>query len=109
MNGMNFSKLYNNDLYLEDVRYVADLDLPWEKLQDKSILLSGATGLVGSFLVDVLMRRNEEGLNCTVYPISCARLQNSTAPSISCLAKDILSHLKLLPSYNRFHRLNVEL
>lgn len=45
---------YNNRLYIEDTRYVAELELPWEKLQDKSILISGATGLIGSFLVDVL-------------------------------------------------------
>ena len=71
MNGMNFSKLYNNDLYLEDVRYVADLDLPWEKLQDKSILISGATGLVGSFLIDVLLKKNaSEGMNCRIYALS---------------------------------------
>lgn len=49
---------------------VAAMDLPWEKLQGKSILISGATGLVGKFLVDVLMTKNAEGLNCTVYALS---------------------------------------
>ena len=62
--------LYSNELYMEDIRYVANLDLPWEKLEDKSILISGATGLVGSFLIDVLMEKNEGGLNCTVYALS---------------------------------------
>lgn len=62
--------LYENDLYIEDLDYVIGLDLPWERLQDKSILISGATGLVGSFLVDVLMSKNESGLNCTVYALS---------------------------------------
>lgn len=62
--------LYANDLYTEDLDYVAGLDLPWKKLQGKSILISGATGLVGSFLVDVLMHKNEKGLNCTVYALS---------------------------------------
>lgn len=62
--------LYENKLYLEDVDYVAGLGLPWEKLKDSSILISGATGLVGSFLVDVLMRKNEDGLNCKVYALS---------------------------------------
>ena len=42
--------LYNSELYMEDVRYVAGLILPWEKLQHKSVLLSGATGLLGSSL-----------------------------------------------------------
>ena len=62
--------LYSNDLYAEDRRYVAGLDLPWEKLQEKNILISGATGMLGSFLIDVLMSKNESGLNCTVYALS---------------------------------------
>ncbi len=62
--------LYTNELYLEDFDYVVGLALPWEYLKDKSILISGATGLMGSFLVDVLMRKNENGLNCTIYALS---------------------------------------
>ena len=44
--------------YIEDVEYVAGLPLPWEKFQGRSILITGATGLIGSFLIDVLMYRN---------------------------------------------------
>lgn len=63
-------KLYNNEDYMEDVRYVAGLNLSWERLQDKSIMLSGATGLIGSFLIDVILEKNiHDGLNCTVYAL----------------------------------------
>lgn len=62
--------LYESKLYMEDLRCVTEEDLPWHKLKDKSILISGATGLVGSFLVDVLMQKNEEGLNCKVFSLS---------------------------------------
>lgn len=58
--------LYDSNLYLEDIEYVCGLDLPWKKLQGKSVLLSGATGLVGSFLVDVLLSK---GIDCTVYAL----------------------------------------
>ncbi len=62
--------LYNNSLYMDDVKYVAGLGLPWEKLKGKSLMLSGATGLIGSFLVDVLMEKNAaEDLKCTVYAL----------------------------------------
>ena len=61
--------LYQNNLYLEDIAATAQLDLPWEKLQNNSILISGSTGLLGSFLVDVLMTKNEQGLNCKVYAL----------------------------------------
>lgn len=62
--------LYDNSLYVEDLNYVSDLDLPWNKLHNKSILISGATGLAGSFLIDVLMCKNRNGLNCKVYALS---------------------------------------
>lgn len=63
-------KVYDIDLYKEDVKNVAGLELPWEKFQNKSIMISGATGLIGSFLVDVIMYKNiNEGLNCTVYAL----------------------------------------
>ena len=61
--------LYTNKLYLEDINLVANANLPWEKLNGKSVLLSGATGLLGSFLVDVLLHKNSQGLNCTVYAL----------------------------------------
>lgn len=63
--------IYDQSLYLEDITRVASLDLPWEKLSNKSLMLSGATGLIGSFLVDVIMEKNvREGLNCTVYALT---------------------------------------
>ena len=63
-------KLLCNSLYLEDVRYVASMKLPWEKLLNTRILITGASGLIGSFLVDVLMWRNKNaGMNCKVYAI----------------------------------------
>lgn len=61
--------IYDNKLYLEDIDRIAQSDLPWEKLRDSSVLLTGATGMIGSFLVDVLMRKNSDGLNCTVYAL----------------------------------------
>lgn len=61
-------KIFENNKYIEDVCSVAELDLPWEKFQDKSVLITGATGLIGSFLVDVLMERNRKyQMNCKVY------------------------------------------
>ena len=58
-----------NPIYAEDVQKIAQLPLPWEKLQDASVLISGASGLVGTGLVDVLMQKNTEGLNCIVYAL----------------------------------------
>ena len=55
---------------MDDVEHVAGLSLPWEKLNKKSLMLSGATGLIGSFLVDVIMEKNNTSdLNCKVYAL----------------------------------------
>lgn len=63
-------KLYENSLYQEDIKYVAGLDLPWHKLANRSVLITGATGMIGSFLVDVLVKLNaNKNLNCTIYAI----------------------------------------
>lgn len=40
--------------YVEDVKRVATLGLPWEKLHGKTVLVTGGTGLIGSFLIGVL-------------------------------------------------------
>lgn len=63
-------KVYEHRKYQEDVAYVADRELPWEKLKDSAVMLSGATGLIGSFLVDIIMYQNKNrGLNCKVYAL----------------------------------------
>ena len=44
--------------YQKDINTAASLnDLPWEKFSGKNILVTGATGLIGGCLVDVLMSR----------------------------------------------------
>lgn len=63
-------KIFENEQYLDDVRDTAGLDLSWEKLQDSSVLISGATGLAGSFLTDVLLERNKTySMNCRIYAL----------------------------------------
>ena len=61
---------YQNSKYMEDVKYVAGLDLPWERLRGKKVMLSGATGLLGSFFIDVILEKNRhDDLDCTVYAL----------------------------------------
>jgi len=51
--------LIDNEKYFDDVKRVADT-ANFEKYKNSSILITGASGLICSFLVDVLMYRNNE-------------------------------------------------
>lgn len=46
--------------YQDDILHVTLLSLPWEKLSGCNILVTGATGLIGSCLVEVLMERKQK-------------------------------------------------
>ncbi len=52
-------QLYDSELYMQDVRDVALLP-QFRTFSDTSVLISGGTGMIGSFLVDVLMLKNRE-------------------------------------------------
>ncbi len=52
--------LIENTMYQDDIMKIITHPLPWNKLQNKALLISGATGLVGSFLIDVIMLLNRE-------------------------------------------------
>jgi len=59
-----------SELYREDIDTVASGNVDWDKLKNKSIMITGATGLIGTFLIDVLMYRNAKYDDCiTVYAI----------------------------------------
>ena len=63
--------LYGNELYMNDVIDVGRLELPWDKLNHANVVLSGATGMLGSFFTDVIMEKNHsDELDCTVYALS---------------------------------------
>ena len=67
---IDMGTLYDSSLYMEDVAYVAGKDYPFEKLSGSSFVISGATGMVGSFLIDVIMKKNAgEGLGCHIYAL----------------------------------------
>ncbi len=66
--------LYDSRLYMEDIRLVANCNYKWEMLRGKSVAISGGTGMIGSFIVDVLMHQNDVmNLDTHIYVLGRSR------------------------------------
>lgn len=46
--------------YQQDLQLLLKQDMPWEMLAGKTLLLSGATGMIGKCIIDILMAYNRE-------------------------------------------------
>lgn len=53
-----------NELYQNDLESILSCDLPWNNLSGKNILVTGGTGLIGSCIIDVLMKLNDVNVFC---------------------------------------------
>lgn len=48
------------DTYKDEIQsYISNPSVPWEELAGKSILISGATGMIGKCMIDILMAYNQ--------------------------------------------------
>lgn len=64
--------LWNSDAYQADLATTASNIVHLERLKDTSILITGATGLVGSYIIDTLLYANATyQLGMTIY--GCGR------------------------------------
>lgn len=61
----------SDSLYIQDLRTALQNSVGAECLAGATILVTGATGLIGSFLVDMLLRATEDGL--PVHVLACGR------------------------------------
>lgn len=60
-----------NTIEKEDIKLIGNLNYNWSKLINKTMLVSGGTGFIGSFLIDVFRYRNTEfGDNIKIISLS---------------------------------------
>lgn len=76
------------NLELEDIRNVAELSYNWDRLSGKTLLISGGTGFIGSFLCNVIRYRNEH-YHQGISVISIAFNQLEDDETVTYLKRDI--------------------
>lgn len=64
-------RLLENSSYQSDLDQAFSLEIPWEELDGKKILITGATGMIASVMIDMLMKRNKDRhQDIRIYAIS---------------------------------------
>lgn len=63
-------------IYKEQLQLVINQKLPWKQLMGKTVLISGATGMIGKCLIDILMLRNKKYHN-KIQIVALSRNNNS--------------------------------
>ena len=60
----------NSEIFKEDMRWICEADLPWEKLENRTILVTGGTGLIGMNMISALIHAGRErGLRLKVCAV----------------------------------------
>lgn len=72
----------------EDIKKVAELPFDWEKLKGKTVLISGGTGFIGTFIADVIQYRNENYSSDTKV-VSVSRYSIGKNKSVEYINADI--------------------
>lgn len=76
------------NLEYEDIKKVAALPYNWDKLDNKTLLISGGTGFIGSFICDVIRFRNKE-YNSNIHVISLSRRGGESDLTVKNVNADI--------------------
>ncbi len=89
----------NNYLYENELKRIAESDwIPWNRLNGVCVLITGASGMIGSYLVDLLMTRNElYNSNIKIYALGRdgaklkKRFEKWDSKNLELVCKDVLN------------------
>jgi len=70
--------LITNNIYLQDIERVVSQNIEWEALAGRTMLVSGAAGMIGRFLIDAIMLRNESHMS-DISVIALGRSNNGAS------------------------------
>ena len=72
----------------EEIKVIAELPYSWEKIKDKTILVSGGTGFIGTAFVDVIKYRNQK-YNENIKVISFSRRGGESSEYLECIKANV--------------------
>ena len=72
----------------EEIIKIAELPLKWQKLNNKTILISGGTGFIGSWIIDVIKYRNEK-YNSGIKVVCPSRHRFKSDSTVEYIEQDI--------------------
>ena len=78
----------------EDIRQVALLPYDWSRIDNSTFLISGGTGFIGSFIINVFRYRNEN-YNAKIKVISLSRRGGQSDDTVTYLKADITEPIYL--------------
>lgn len=100
--------MFNNRLYLGDLKVATDHVVGLKKLYGSIVLITGATGMIGAYLVDMLMHADED-LGAGIKVVACgralSRLQERFAHRKECIGQGLL----LFKEYDMLEEISDEL
>lgn len=83
-------------IYDEDIKTITELKTDWSKLENKTILITGYSGLIGSVLVDMFLFLNKQySLNIHLILVSRSKPIQNNLSNIEYLIQDISEPLIL--------------
>lgn len=72
----------------EEIKSIAGLPYSWGKIKDKTILVSGGTGFIGTSLIELIKYRNQKyGENTKV--VSLSRRGGTSSKYLECIRADV--------------------
>lgn len=76
------------ELEKEDIQRIAEQPFDWHKLDNKTIMISGGTGFIGTFIIDILKYRNEQ-FHQNIKVVSLSRSGGVTEDCVEYIKADI--------------------
>lgn len=84
--------LLENERYLAELAKINQAKNDWNQIDSHSFLIIGATGMIGSYMIDVLMMRNEQS-NANIHIYAMGRSIERLAKRFSMYADSKFFHL----------------